>query len=444
MDRQRTADLGRARRPVDDPADRAHQHRQRKRPGAGQRPRAGMRQAQQGGDRGPFRRHDGQADRRRRPAAGKALVATHIDSWENGSQNWTARMREEFQRRRGYDLLAVPAGDDRPRRRQPGDFRAVPVGPAADDLRAGRGELRRPPARAGPPARPAVSRSRPTAAPATICPMRPSATSRWASSGSAAASIETVPAAWPRPHTYGKPIVGAESFTAGDQERWRDHPATIKALGDRAFCEGINRFVFHRYAMQPWLDRRPGMTMGPWGTHYERTQTWWELTPGWHEYLARCQFLLRQGTFVADLCYLHAEDSPQGLPGHRRAGLRLGPVQSGNRADADDRPRRPARVARRHELSHSGAFRRTADDAGAAAQDQGAGRGRGDGRWAAADSLAQSERTIRSVTRKCGGWPVKSGVIATDRRSSEHRLGRGRIVWGPDAGGGFGAGRRSG
>ncbi|MCX6903159.1 MAG: glycosyl hydrolase [Verrucomicrobia bacterium] len=33
------------------------------------------------------------------------LVATHIDSWENGSQNWTTRMREEFQQRRGYDLM---------------------------------------------------------------------------------------------------------------------------------------------------------------------------------------------------------------------------------------------------------------------------------------------------------------------------------------------------
>ena len=37
-------------------------------------------------------------------AAGKTLVATHIDSWENGSQNWTRRMREEFRRRRGYDI----------------------------------------------------------------------------------------------------------------------------------------------------------------------------------------------------------------------------------------------------------------------------------------------------------------------------------------------------
>ena len=40
-----------------------------------------------------------------KPGEKTGLVATHIDSWENGSQNWTARMRAESQRRRGYDLL---------------------------------------------------------------------------------------------------------------------------------------------------------------------------------------------------------------------------------------------------------------------------------------------------------------------------------------------------
>ena len=50
-------------------------------------------------------------------------------------------------------------------------------------------------------------------------------------------------------HVYGKPIIGAEAFTAGDQETMaRASRPSIKALGDRAFCEGINRFVFHRYA----------------------------------------------------------------------------------------------------------------------------------------------------------------------------------------------------
>ena len=53
--------------------------------------------------------------------------------------------------------------------------------------------------------------------------------------------------------------------------------------------------------------------MGPWGQHYERTQTWWEQTAAWHEYLARCQYLLRQGLFVADICYLQAEAPAAGV-----------------------------------------------------------------------------------------------------------------------------------
>ena len=39
-------------------------------------------------------------------------------------------------------------------------------------------------------------------------------------------------------HIYGRPILGAESFTADDRERWQQHPASIKALGDRAFSRG--------------------------------------------------------------------------------------------------------------------------------------------------------------------------------------------------------------
>ena len=53
------------------------------------------------------------------------------------------------------------------------------------------------------------------------------------------------------------------------------------------------------------------MSMGPWGLHYERTQTWWEQSKAWHEYLARCQYLLQQGLFVADVCYLQPEGAPR-------------------------------------------------------------------------------------------------------------------------------------
>jgi hypothetical protein len=62
------------------------------------------------------------------------------------------------------------------------------------------------------------------------------------------------------------------------------------------------------------------MSMGPWGLHYERTQTWWEQSKAWHQYLARCQFLLRQGLYVADLCFLEPEASPQGFHSPVKAG----------------------------------------------------------------------------------------------------------------------------
>ena len=49
-----------------------------------------------------------------RPLAGnQPLVATHIDSWETGTQNWTPEFRSGFRRLRGYDplpLLPVMAG----------------------------------------------------------------------------------------------------------------------------------------------------------------------------------------------------------------------------------------------------------------------------------------------------------------------------------------------
>ena len=67
-------------------------------------------------------------------------------------------------------------------------------------------------------------------------------------------------------HIYGKQIVGAESFTAGpEQGRWQNDPWSLKALGDLMYCTGLNRYTFHRYAMQPWTNRWPGMTMGQMG-----------------------------------------------------------------------------------------------------------------------------------------------------------------------------------
>ena len=68
--------------------------------------------------------------------------------------------------------------------------------------------------------------------------------------------------------------------------------------------------------MQPWAGKRwPGMTMGPWGVHYERTNTWWEDSKAWHQYVHRCQYLLREGRFVADVLALQSEEPMQRFTG---------------------------------------------------------------------------------------------------------------------------------
>ena len=64
-----------------------------------------MRQTEQVGVRGPFLGDGRQTAGGVGPLAGKTLVSTHIDSWEAGSGNWTDGFRDEFRRRRGYDLL---------------------------------------------------------------------------------------------------------------------------------------------------------------------------------------------------------------------------------------------------------------------------------------------------------------------------------------------------
>ena len=92
-------------------------------------------------------------------------------------------------------------------------------------------------------------------------------------------------------------ILEAEAFTGSPgKSQWTETPAWLKGAGDGAFCAGINRFILHTNPHQPWADDvKPGMTMGQWGTHFGRTQTWWEPGKAWLAYLARCQALLQWG-----------------------------------------------------------------------------------------------------------------------------------------------------
>ena len=101
----------------------------------------------------------------------------------------------------------------------------------------------------------------------------------------------------------GTRIVWAEAFTAESyNSAWRNDPWRMKLYGDAAYCQGINHFIMHGFVHNPFEDRfQPGLTMGFWGTQMNRHTTWWPYSASWHRYLARCQFLLRQGQPVADV-----------------------------------------------------------------------------------------------------------------------------------------------
>lgn len=109
----------------------------------------------------------------------------------------------------------------------------------------------------------------------------------------------------------GKQIVAAESFTGRPYySKWQEYPFSMKAQGDYMYTMGLNRFIFHRYAHQPHPTAVPGMTMGQWGFHFDRTNTWFYQGKKWLEYATRCQYLLQQGIFVGDVMCFTGEEAP--------------------------------------------------------------------------------------------------------------------------------------
>jgi hypothetical protein len=114
-------------------------------------------------------------------------------------------------------------------------------------------------------------------------------------------------------HIMGKPIVAAEAFTSGGaywEKVWQETPWTLKDQSDWAFAAGINRFVIVTFSHQPWLNKKPGMMFSQYGVHWERTQTFWPMVDAYHQYLARCSYMLQQGVTVSDILYLTPEGAP--------------------------------------------------------------------------------------------------------------------------------------
>ncbi len=242
------------------------------------------------------------------PLSGRVMNTILIDSYEAGQQSWTDEMSREFETRRGYDLTrylptyaAYKVGGDEQTKRFQWDLRRTMADLFADNYygymaeKCHRAGLQLAAETYGNGGFEAM-----TAGAHVDQPMG----EFWVNRGihyspKVAASIG---------HTNGQRIIGAESFTAQPEHgKWQNSPASLKNLGDLMWTNGINRYVLHGFTHQPWTDKFPGMTMGQWGTHFGRTNTWWEQSDGWMQYIARSQSLLQAGQPVADLLYFPGE-----------------------------------------------------------------------------------------------------------------------------------------
>ncbi len=246
------------------------------------------------------------------PLMGKTFDHVLIDSYEVGGQNWTPNFREEFQKRCGYDLLTflpvftgryVEGQEQSTRflwdlRRTIGALFAENYYDYFDILAHQAGLKLNIEPYDGPYESLRCGRNAD----------RVMGEFWWPDGNDFSLKIASSIA-----HTYGKQIAGAEAFTSF-HGGWDMSPQTMKSLGDLAFARGINSYDFHRFTHQPWPNRNPGMTMGPWGSNLDRTNTWWEQGGAWMTYLKRCDYLLQQGLYVADLLYFDGLDVPSRVP----------------------------------------------------------------------------------------------------------------------------------
>lgn len=250
--------------------------------------------------------------------AGRTLRYLHTDSWEIDVFNWTPAFVDEFKARRGYDPLPyfpVLAGRIVDSRRASNrflfDFRKT-LGDLVIDRHYA--NMRRWAAQAGIGIHPESGGPHFTPIDSLRClglntvPM----SEFWARSETH--RVEDIARFFVKQpataaHVYGHPIVAAEGFTTIGPHWQETLWDNLKPSFDYACCEGLNRLVWHAFVCSPASMGVPGQQYFA-GTHLNPLVTWWSRSGPFFDYINRCQWMLMQGLFVADVCYYYGSHVP--------------------------------------------------------------------------------------------------------------------------------------
>jgi hypothetical protein len=246
--------------------------------------------------------------------AAQVLKIFHVDSWECGSQNWSPVFQAEFAKRRGYDLVpylpvmaGVPIQSADVSEKVLHDVRQTIAELLVDNFYATMTRL-------------AHEKGTNFSAESTAATMVGDGMLHFREADIPMGEFWLRSPTHDKPsdvldavsggHIYGKNLIQSEAFTEV-RMAWDEHPGMLKALGDRNLALGVNRFVLHVFSHNPWMDRKPGMTLDGVGLYFQRDQTWWKQGFAWVEYLQRCQAMLQMGKPVVDVAVFTGEEIPR-------------------------------------------------------------------------------------------------------------------------------------
>jgi hypothetical protein len=111
-------------------------------------------------------------------------------------------------------------------------------------------------------------------------------------------------------HIYGRRIAEEESFTSF--QHWQEGPFDIKPFGDRAFCEGMNRVVFHGFSHNPAGTGFPGIVYHA-GTHFNDKRVWWPMAKPFIDYISRISYIAQTANFISDVLFYYGDRLPNAV-----------------------------------------------------------------------------------------------------------------------------------